>query len=211
MKVIAINGSSRKDRNTAQMLNTALEGAASAGADTELVHLVDLDFSGCMSCFGCKRLGNPNFGKCNLKDGLAPVLEKISRCGALIIGSPIYIGDVTGMTRNLIERLTFQYISYDNTPPYFDGHINCAFIYTMNCPKEFSDCQKAAYEQNAECLKVLGGTTEYIMANETWQWDDYSKYASGMFDAEAKRRYHEKVWPLELQNAFELGRKLASK
>lgn len=58
---------------------------------------------------------------------------------------------------------------------------------------------------------MLGGTTEYIMANETWQWDDYSKYASGMFDAEAKRRYHEKVWPLELQNAFELGRKLASK
>ena len=41
MKVIAINGSPRKDRNTAQMLNTALEGAASAGADTELVHLVD--------------------------------------------------------------------------------------------------------------------------------------------------------------------------
>ena len=211
MKVIAINGSPRKGWNTAQMLKKALEGAEAAGAETELIHLSDLNFKGCVSCFGCKRLGNPSFGKCNLRDDLTPVLEKISGCGALIIGSPLYMGDVTGMTRNLIERLTFQYISYDNTPPYFDGHINCAFIYTMNCPEEFSDCQKAAYEQNAGCLKVLGGTTEYIMANETWQWDDYSKYASGMFDEEAKRRHHEEIWPRELQSAFNLGHRLASK
>ena len=117
MKVMAVNGSPRKNWNTAQMLTKALEGAASVGADTELIHLIDLNFRGCISCFGCKRLKNPNFGKCNLKDDLTPVLEKIARCDALIIGSPIYIGDVTGMTRNLIERLTFQYISYDNTPP----------------------------------------------------------------------------------------------
>ena len=211
MKVIAVNGSPRKTWNTAQMLESALRGAESVGAETKLYHLADMDFIGCISCCMCKKLGNPDFGKCNFKDGLTPLLEDIETCDALIIGSPLYIGDVTGMTRNFIERLTFQYISYDNTPPYFKGHVNCGFIYTMNCPEQFADCQQYAYEQNAGCLKVLGGTTEYIMANETWQWNDYSKYASGMFDVEAKKKRREEVWPSDLQKAFDLGKRLLGK
>jgi len=46
MKVIAINGSLRKKWNTATMLERALEGAASGGAETELIHLYDLNFKG---------------------------------------------------------------------------------------------------------------------------------------------------------------------
>ena len=46
MNVIAINGSPRKKWNTATLLENALEGAASQGADTELVHLYDLDYQG---------------------------------------------------------------------------------------------------------------------------------------------------------------------
>ncbi len=51
MKVIAINGSPRKRWNTATLLEKALEGAASQGAETELIHLYDIDFKGCTSCF----------------------------------------------------------------------------------------------------------------------------------------------------------------
>lgn len=209
MKAIAVNGSPRRKWNTAQMLEKALEGAASAGCETKLYHLADIDFKGCIGCCACKRIGNPNFGKCNLKDGLTPLLEDIAGCDVLLIGSPLYIGDVTGMTRNFIERLIFQYISYDKTPPYFKGHINCGCIFTMNCPEKYADCQQYAYEQNTNILKTLGGHSEYIMANETWQWDDYSVYASGMFDVEAKRRRREEVWPKDLQRAFDLGKKLA--
>ena len=54
MKVIAINASPRRKWNTATLLQSALEGAASQGAETELVHLYDLDFKGCTSCFACK-------------------------------------------------------------------------------------------------------------------------------------------------------------
>ncbi len=54
MEVIGFNGSSRKNRNTATLLEKALEGAASHGAKTKLVHLYDLDFKGCRSCFGCR-------------------------------------------------------------------------------------------------------------------------------------------------------------
>ena len=49
MKVIAINGSPRRNWNTATLLEKTLEGAASEGAETELIHLYDLDFKGCIS------------------------------------------------------------------------------------------------------------------------------------------------------------------
>lgn len=209
MKVIAVNGSPRKGWNTAQMLKSALEGAESAGAEVKYYDLCDMKFTGCKGCCACKLKGNPRFGKCNLRDDLTALLEDIETAGALIVGSPMYVGNVTGMTRNFLERLSFQYISYDKTPGYFKGKVNGAFIFTMNCPEQFADCQKAAYENNTGLLRCLNGSTEYIMANETWQWDNYDLYAGGMFDVEAKAKYHEEVWPRELQKAYDLGKRLA--
>jgi multimeric flavodoxin WrbA len=53
MQLIAINGSPRKNWNTAKLLEQAIEGAKSLGAQTELIHLYDLNFQGCTSCFAC--------------------------------------------------------------------------------------------------------------------------------------------------------------
>ena len=105
MKVIAINASPRKNFSTAKLLESALEGAASAGAETKLVHLIDLDFKGCTSCFACHRKNNPQKYHCMYKDDLTPILREIEESDAVIIGSPIYIGDVTALARALQERL----------------------------------------------------------------------------------------------------------
>lgn len=75
MKVYAINGSPRKSWNTAMLLENALKGAAAQGAETELIHLYDLNFKGCTSCFGCKLKGGKSYGKCAMRDDLTPVLE----------------------------------------------------------------------------------------------------------------------------------------
>lgn len=75
-KIYAINGSPRKNGNTAQLLQKALEGAASIGAETQLVQLADLNFSGCRSCFACKKLENPAPG-CVLNDDLAEILKEL--------------------------------------------------------------------------------------------------------------------------------------
>jgi hypothetical protein len=58
------------------LLEKAVEGAKSVGAEAELIHLYDLDFKGCISCFACKTLGGKSYGRCAVKDGLAPVLER---------------------------------------------------------------------------------------------------------------------------------------
>ncbi|MGZ4951339.1 MAG: flavodoxin family protein, partial [Halobacteriota archaeon] len=64
MNVLAINGSPRTKCNTATLLDSALEGAASQGAETELVHLYKLTFKGCISCFSCKLKNGESYGRC---------------------------------------------------------------------------------------------------------------------------------------------------
>jgi multimeric flavodoxin WrbA len=87
---------SEKKFNTATLLQKALEGAKSVGADTEIIHLYDLNFKGCTSCFACKRKGSSHIGHCVMKDDLTSVLEKIVECDVLLLGTPIYFANITG-------------------------------------------------------------------------------------------------------------------
>ncbi|MDR1429303.1 MAG: flavodoxin family protein, partial [Spirochaetaceae bacterium] len=134
--VIGINGSPRKGWNTHTLVKNALDGTAFQGAETELINLYDLSFQGCVSCFSCKKKGAAALGRCALNDDLKPVLEKIGTCGALILGSPIYLMEVTAGLRTLIERLTFQYITYRNDEAtFYKGNLPTLCIYTMNVPE----------------------------------------------------------------------------
>ena len=209
MKVIAINGSFRKNWNTHKMLTSALEGAASQGAETELVNLFDVDFKGCIGCLGCKRKGG-NVGRCALKDGLTPILDRIhSECDALILGSPIYLGEVTGVMRSFIERLIFQYLSYDaDVSTQFGRAIPSAFVFTMNAPERLLDeigytARFKAYEDYL--TRTLGGPSKSVLSTSTWQIEDYSKFhMSRLKEADRKKR-HDEVFPIDLQNAFDAG------
>ena len=96
MKIIAFNGSPRKEWNTATLLKKALEGASSQGAQTELIHLYDLKYQGCISCFACKKKDGVSYGKCAVKDVLKPIFEKVETADAVIFGSPVYLGTITG-------------------------------------------------------------------------------------------------------------------
>jgi len=212
MNVIGINGSPRKKWNTATLVAKALEGAAAQGATTELVHLYDLEFKGCVSCFACKTRGGRSYGTCVLRDDLTPVLEKIASADALVIGSPIYFGAVTGETRSFLERLLFPYLTY--TVPYgtlFPRKIRTGFIYTMNVTEEVS--RKFGYEQlfatNERYAQLLLGPAETLCAFDTCQVDDYSKVVIESFDPVHKARRRTEVLPLECERAFELGRRLA--
>jgi multimeric flavodoxin WrbA len=116
MHVIAINGSPRKHWNTATVLEQALEGAKTKGATTEIVHLYDLDYKGCHSCFECKKIGGKSYGRCAVKDGLTPLLDRALAADALICGTPVYFGAETGEMRSFLERLMFPVATY--TPGY---------------------------------------------------------------------------------------------
>jgi multimeric flavodoxin WrbA len=212
MQVVGINGSPRKQWNTATLVIKALEGAAAQGAETELVHLYDLDFKGCTSCFACKTRGGKSYGRCVMSDGLTPVLDKIATADALVIGSPIYFGSVTGETRSFMERLLFPYLTY--TVPYgtlFTKKLATAFIYTMNVNEELS--REFGYEYfikaNENYTQLLLGSAESLCAFDTCQVDDYAKVVIECFDSVHKAQQRAEALPRDCRRAFDLGRRLA--
>jgi multimeric flavodoxin WrbA len=206
--VIAINGSPRKTWNTAMLLGKALEGAESQGADTELIHLYDLDFKGCTSCFSCKLIGGKSYGKCAVQDDLTDVLDRIEGTDALILGSPIYFGTVTGEMRSFMERLLYQYLAYTNPPSSLFGRkIRTAVIYTMNVSEQqMKDYQYTVHTTAIEnILARTFGHAESLFSFETLQFEDYSKVVFSYADPEVRKERRRTVFPKDCEKAFKLG------
>jgi len=211
MKIALFNGSPRKNGNTATLLKEVLEGAKSAGAEGDLVHLYSLDFKGCTSCFQCKKLGGKSYGVCAMQDDLTPILKTIGDYDALVIGSPVYFGSETGETRSFFERLAFPYLTY--TPGYkslFPKKIPTALVYTMNVNEaQMKELGYAGFMDRTQgFLERTIGTCERFVCGDTYQFDDYSKYLSTIWDVEAKARRHAEVFPEECRKARELGVRL---
>lgn len=214
MNVLAINGSPRKGWNTATLLNKALEGAASQGAATELIHLYDLNYKGCISCFACKLKGGKSYGKCAYQDDLTPILDKIDKADAVILGSPIYLGNVTGEMRSLMERMVFQYLVYDEN--YSSLVVNkkaIGFIYTMNIREDM--LQEWGYDRiflaNETIFARIFGASESLVVTDTYQFTDYSKYVVTAFDEAAKAKRRQAVFPKDCEKAFDMGVRFVTK
>jgi multimeric flavodoxin WrbA len=216
MELMAFNGSPRKTWNTATLLQKAMEGAASRGATTKLIHLYDLDFQGCRSCFGCKTKGGPSYGKCAVKDDLTPILKEVEKTDAIILGSPVYFWGMSGEMKSFLERLMFPFYLYrkDNNPKrtLFPKTIHTGFIYTMNAAEERLkqvgfDKQIAA---TADFLTRVFGRTESLLSVDTYQFDDYSKIDQERFDPEKKAATRKKQFPLDCQKAFDMGARFAT-
>lgn len=213
MQAIAVNGSPRKTANTATLLRHALEGAAEKGAQTELVHLYDLAARGCVSCFACKEIGGTSYGRCAVRDKLAPLLERIAAADVLVLGTPVYFGTETGAMRSLLERLLFPYLTY--TPGYasiFPGRLQVGLAYTMNVPEQ--DLAARHYDRTFAAtqgyLTRIFGNCELLLATDTCQFSDYGKYLSTAWDPVAKKKRHAEVFPQDCQKAFALGAQLTA-
>ena len=214
MKVIAINGSPRQNWNTATLLNKALEGAATQGADTELIHLYDLTYKGCTSCFACKMIDGTLQGRCAMKDDLTPILGKIrDEAVAIVLGSPIYLGAMTGEMRSFLERFVFAPTVYTKPPKsLFPRKMRTGVIYTMNLTEEGS--QERGYGKmfslTEDILRRTFGEAETLCCYDTYQFQDYSKVVMEYMDPAKKAIRRKTVFPEDCRRASELGGRLAS-
>jgi multimeric flavodoxin WrbA len=104
MKVVAFNGSSRKDGNTAILLNLVLDEIEKEGIKTELVQLAGETLSGCIACYKCRE--NKDQKCAVLKDRLNEYIAKMKEAQGILLGSPTYIADMTANMKALIERCT---------------------------------------------------------------------------------------------------------
>lgn len=102
MKVIAFNGSARKDGNTAILIGYVLDELKKEGIDTEVFSLSGKKIHGCRACYKCFENAD---GRCTFNDDiLNECIEKMAEADGIILGSPTYFTDVTSEMKALIDR-----------------------------------------------------------------------------------------------------------
>lgn len=208
-KIIIIDGGPRRNMNTAGMLQAFAEGARSAGKEVEvkIVRLYDLDYKGCMSCMACKIKGRAS-NICRFKDALTPVLEEIAQADGLVLGSPIYFGDVTGQMRSFLERLAFPWLSYNDYSMNAPKRMPVVLIETMNGTPERNNDN--GYGSMEYCLTAALNKPERIIAYNTYQVKNYDRFELAGFSEEAKRKWRDEHWEKDLRKAFEAGKRMAA-
>ena len=111
MKVVAFNGSARRDGNTAILINTVLAELEREGIETELYQLSGKKIRGCMACYKCKENKDR---RCAVKnDVVNECIEKMLAADGIILGSPTYFSDVTAEMKALIDRAGMVAIAND--------------------------------------------------------------------------------------------------
>ena len=211
MKVLVLNASPRKTGNTANLLKSAADGARDVGAEVEYINLYELIFTGCRGCMLCKRKGVERC-HCYWKDDLSPIIDKIFHADVLLIGTAIYLGRPTSRYFELLERLHFCSLSYDDYSNYFKGKVNVGLFVSMNATKEFYDrLYKAKFEEYAKEWEMLGDKVILYPCYDTLQVSDYSKFNMASFDESKKKLSHEKNFPEDLENAYQIGQELSKR
>ena len=209
-KIMIIDGGPRKNFNTASMLQKFAEGATSVSSDIEVktVRLYDLDYKGCMSCMACKIKGKAS-NVCKFKDALTPILEEIAQADGLVLGSPIYFGQITGQMQAFLERLAFPWLSYNDYSMTAPKKMPVVLMETMNGLPDKNNSQ--GYGPMEYCITSALGEPEHINAYNTYQVKNYDRFELAAFSESAKRQYRDEHWEQDLQKAYDAGKRMAEK
>lgn len=206
--VIVIDGGPRKNFNTASMLQKFAEGASSVSNDIEVktIRLYGLDYKGCMSCMACK-IKDKASNVCKFKDALTPILEDIAKADGLALGSPIYFGQITGQMQAFLERLSFPWLSYNDYSLTAPKKMPVALIETMNGQPDQNNSQ--GYGPMEYCIANALSQPEHIIAYNTYQVKNYSRFELAGFSETAKQQWRDEHWEQDLQKAYDCGKRMA--
>lgn len=108
MKIVAVLGSPRPQGNSASLAQRFLTAAREQGAEVQEYLLNKLNFQGCQGCRTCKTKSEV----CILEDDLAPVLAAVKEADLLVLASPVYFGEITGLMKLFFDR-TYSYLNPD--------------------------------------------------------------------------------------------------
>jgi len=208
MTVLAFNGSPRRNGTTAKLLEKALEGAASKGAETEFVQLNKLTMRGCQGCFSCKKRGGESYGRCILDDDMTPYYKKIESADGIFMGSPIYFGSITSELKMLIDRM-FTYLNFGNFTSNMPRKVPVGVIYTQGVAQ--AETYDAHIKTNQGMLAMLFGSAETLVSTCTFHVPDYSEIVADALEPmiPEKRQYQEEEFPKDCDKAFDMGARFA--
>lgn len=204
-KIIIIDGGPRRNMNTAAMAEAFAEGAREGGAEVHTFRLYDIDYKGCRSCLACKLKDRLYKDVCVWKDGLTEVLREATYADGVAFASPVYFGRVTGQMECFVERLTFPWLSYDDHRLLPPKRIPSAVIYTMN---DTSDNRRGLRSFELLVGGFYGELPEKAVAYNTYQVEDYDRYAMAAHPKEEKEAWRKAHWEDDLEAARAMGRRM---
>lgn len=211
-RVFTINGSPRKDYNTAQLLKAFADGAREEGSEVEVteVNLYDLRFTGCRECYACKLRDGKSYGHCGFQDDITELLHQVAHTDVVAFGSPIYFSEITAQLRGFLERLWYPFVQFKRGEPQIIApkRVQTAFLIPMNLTEQAM--RRSGYEMLLQPVLqwtgyVFGYQPQVQFCFDTIQYRDYNRYWADAWNVEAKKLRHEKQFPLDLQQARQLG------
>jgi multimeric flavodoxin WrbA len=146
IKVLGLVGSPKVDGNTSRLVNAVLEGAAEKGAETVIYNLASLDIKGCDACGKCQETGC-----CVIDDDMQTLYREIQEADTVVLGSPVYMWQMTAQTKLLIDRMTA--FLKPNSSSRLDNK-KLILVFTQGIPDR--DAFKPYFEYTAGLLYYLG-------------------------------------------------------
>ncbi|MDD3620823.1 MAG: flavodoxin family protein [Methanofollis sp.] len=190
-RILGVGGSPRRGGNTDLVLARILEGAASAGAEVEGVHLRDYTIEACTGCERCRKDRTCT----RFLDGMHLLYPKLEGARGLVIGSPTYNYNVTSMTKSFIDRLYPYYIFTDERP----GGYSSRLAGVERRALVISVCEQRDIGEMGLTLEALS------MPLEALGYEVAERFpVTGIFERGAVRR-HEEI----MDAAYEAGRRFA--
>ncbi len=215
-KIMIIDGGPRKRFNLAALYESFKEGVKAVSEEIEVKHvyLYDLNFKGCVSCMGCKIAGGKNVGRCLHKDELSEVIEETNTADGLAFGSPVYFMNISGELESALERIIYPWLSYKEGRSVNPNRVPTASFYTMNAnPEQVKqyELDRIIFDRTDFVIASAWTMPERVLAHNTCQVKDYSKYDLQMFPAEMKHAWRDAHFAEDRQKAFDAGKHMAEK
>ncbi len=183
MKIMAFVGSPRKNGNTVKIVDAICKGAQESGHEVEVYNLAEMNMKGCMACDACQF---QKVDTCSINDKMTALLPKIADADCIIMGTPVFMEQVSGHTKNFLDRMR-------------------PFLENYNIPKKLSGKKYITVTCSGAPPAVYTNVTEYL--NQRFGYFKMEN-AGNIIAGETNEIDAIMEKPKILQQAEELGRKL---
>lgn len=175
MKIIGFSGSPRDNGNTEALVAEILKGAADAGAETEIFNLGQMNITPCKACQHCKE----NEGECATQDDMQIAYAKIRECDAFILGSPVYMWQMTAQAKIFTDRLYSTFMTGFQEKY---GTKNMALVFSQGNPdeamfKEYFDYTRTMFDFLGFPVKEMITSTENNIPGDVKNKEDIMEKA----------------------------------
>ena len=191
MKVIAINGSPRKNGNTNHAINMVFQELEKEGIETEIVHIGNKSIRGCIACGKCREI--PGMCHAFKDDGVNETIEKLKEADGIILGSPVHYSGISGVMKCFCDRLFYVAASTDDILHHKVGAAVVAVRRSGGIPALDSLYKYLTYEEMMIATSNYWGVIHGLLPGEVEQ-DEEGKQIMSMLGKNM-------VWQLKMREA----------